>query len=101
MLTVSDIPVLLPVDVEGEAPGHGDLLAEVVGEGEEGVPAVEGEGLGDVVGLASQVNGGSVLGTGRVGVVPDVPDPLHSVGHGLPGLCLASFIDRLKRIETN
>ena len=90
MLTVSDVPVLLPGDVQREAPRQGGLLALVVGEGEEGVPAVEAEGLRQVVDLASQVDRGGVLQAGRVGAVPDGPDPLDCEGQRLPWLCLTS-----------
>ena len=87
---MSDVAVLLPGDVQREAPRQGWLPALVVGEGEEGVPAVEAEGLCQVVDLASQVDRGGVLQAGRVGVVPDGPDPLDSEGQRLPRLCLAS-----------
>ena len=90
MLTVSDVSVLLPGDVQLEAPRQGGLPALVVGEGEEGVPAVEAEGLRQVVDLPSQVDRGGVLRTGRVGTVPDGPDPLDCEGQRLPWLCLTS-----------
>ena len=87
---MSDVSVLLPGDVQLEAPRQGGLPALVVGEGEEGVPAVEAEGLCQVVDLASQVDRGGVLRAGRVGAVPDGPDPLDCEGQRLPWLCLAS-----------
>ena len=89
-LTVSNVSVLLPVDVERDPARHGDLLPPVVGDGEEGVPAVESQGLGQIVNSSSQVDGGRVLSTGRVVVVPDTPDPLHGKGQALPRLGLAS-----------
>ena len=93
-LTVSDVSVLLPGDVERDPARHRDLLPHVVGDGEEGVPAVERQGLGQVMNPASQVDGGRVLSTGRVVVVPDSPDPLHSVAQGSPGLGLTPWTAR-------
>ena len=51
-------------------------------------PVVESQGLGQVVDPASQVDGGRVVSTGRVVVVPDTSDPLHGVAQGSPGLRL-------------
>ena len=57
-------------------------------------PVVESQGLGQVVDPASQVDGGRVVSTGRVVVVPDSPDPLDGVAQGSPGLRLTPWIER-------
>ena len=91
VLTVSNISVLLPVDVERNPARHRHLLPPVVGDGEEGVPGVEGQGLCQIVDPPCEVDGGGVLSTGWVVVVPEIPDPLHGVSQTLPGLTLTPW----------
>ena len=87
-LTPSHLSLHLPGDIKRDRARHCHLLVRVAGDGEEGVPGVEFQGLRQVVDPTCQVDGGHVLNTGRVVVVSDSSNSLHSVAKASPGRCL-------------